>query len=55
MIKWIKAFEGCFRYIESSAQWYMAQKMPNDREMYVEVEKLRKSYTAPYEPVCGAF
>merc|ERR1712181_25258 len=23
-------------YIESSAQWYMAQKMPNDREMYVE-------------------
>jgi len=23
-------------YIESSAQWYMAQKMPNDRDMYVE-------------------
>merc|ERR1719239_498787 len=23
-------------YIESSAQWYMAQKMPNDRDIYVE-------------------
>ena len=28
-----------FRYIEASAQWYMAQKTPHERDTYVEVEK----------------
>ena len=31
------------RYIESSAQWYMAQRMPNDRNVYVEVKIFWKS------------